>query len=1601
MLKAEAARGVFADGLYVGLEADVNIYSQAFNFSSYFGGQVDPRTGQYGYHIHLATLYPQGPLEVSRDIALSFSMMNMDTGVYGTGWRISNTEFDITRSMLTLITGEQFKTQSLPPVGGTLVIKDRKLEDLVVKRVDAVTLHVIYKDGTVEILRRTGSTVPYRIVGIQFENGEHLKWEYTPGGLLEQVLDHNQQVLLLLTYSGGRLVTADKRVDGARYARIRFTQSSARLTGVTVPYDSSQPPASAGYVLNYTPFRNGMIAINRVYPPMGGDELINYAENGHQYANGQYIPRVTSWVQTPAASQPGMSRTYAYSPGRNFTGYPFSGGFREGEDNLYLIGSDYDYWAEETRIDNTANKATLSITRTTYNKFHLLTEEQVLREGTRTTKTIEYNVCPGLFPAQPPNLQLPRVITTCYALVVGGPERVLRLEVETDDYGNELSRTEASGVRIEYSYYSKDGEVGKCPADPHKLFPRYVKQERLIPAEGTPAVRLTEYTHTRVPQTGSSYFVLQESVTQAGVFSTQQTYYDTPGNLALHGRLHTDTSTLEGLALTTEHSYTQRGDVLSETRRLRGREGHWLDSLSVVSLTNRRLLSMSRDAGATQVTEYDVAGRLTAQTTSPGKPQEAGRRFVYHYAVPGKRAQLVMTDAQGRNTVTYFDGAGRPVAEALLLENGANEQPLGTWRYDALGQTVERTHIDYLPDGERVLTTRYAYNAWGNASRVSRSDGSVTIDEYDPRLHLHVTGVEGGERLEAYLNAHHQPFRVNRVDTLGQVTEVESRTYDGLGHCLSCVDVDKHRTDYTYDLFDRVVTTVQTPSDGSPARQRTMAYAPGISEPLASSISIDGKQMGSRTYDSLGRLTAQSRGTAPATTWLYETDWTEPVAVVSGAGHRQQCAYDKELGTPSTVKMAGHPDRQYRYDPISAQPTYSESGTFKHELFHDVNGYLEKEVQTVLGVPLTTQYGHSIGGRMLHYTADDGQRSEFEYDTQGRFCKMTGGTVVVEQCYDAFARPEVLTTRHASIEVVTRVGYDALGREAQRRFEQNGALLQVMSCTYHPNSLLASRFVRDAAAQLVIGETFTYDAFLRLTTYRCEGREHPEDSLGRSITGQHFSFDSLDNITRVVTSFADGTQDISERFFTDADPTRLTRVTHSNPVQEDALTYDAAGNLTGGPAGRSYTYNGFDQLTHVQAGSLQCSYQYDAESRQVVASRGNETPVAMAYVGDRLDTLVEGGRTLRYVNAAGQVQARTGGVEGLQLHLNDGAGTVRGVVAPGQAPVQRHYAPYGEGYVVAQDGNVRSMADLQLPAFNGERLDAAVGLYHLEKRTYDPRLMVFFSADPLAPFDEGGLNSYAYCAGNPINLIDPSGLFPKWLSWVLTGVALALSVVAFKVAVVGLAVALNSKTITALGLAGKVLGVVATSASSIGGTLGITGLSIEAVDKQMGWDRSQHIKNLGWASFAFSTVGVAASVSLSATLGVNAFREAALRASEKTTGFFSSPLGSGLVAAGKNATGLSYSLSVPVKITTASQLFGGARSVLRWTNFGRGLDARIKSVQAQPQADDEPSQAQPQPQPMSLGLVDMPGSSFQFYEAFRREAMRIRQSVLSDSGRSD
>jgi len=81
------------------------------------------------------------------------------------------------------------------------------------------------------------------------------------------------------------------------------------------------------------------------------------------------------------------------------------------------------------------------------------------------------------------------------------------------------------------------------------------------------------------------------------------------------------------------------------------------------------------------------------------------------------------------------------------------------------------------------------------------------------------------------------------------------------------------------------------------------------------------------------------------------------------------------------------------------------------------------------------------------------------------------------------------------------------------------------------------------------------------------------------------------------------------------------------------------------------------------------------------------------------------------------------------------------------------YIPFGEVFIDERP----SAGSWSTPyKFNGKELDEETGLYYYWARYYDPRTSLWISVDPLAE-KHPEISSYVYCAGNPINLIDPDG----------------------------------------------------------------------------------------------------------------------------------------------------------------------------------------------------------------------------------------------------
>ena len=95
--------------------------------------------------------------------------------------------------------------------------------------------------------------------------------------------------------------------------------------------------------------------------------------------------------------------------------------------------------------------------------------------------------------------------------------------------------------------------------------------------------------------------------------------------------------------------------------------------------------------------------------------------------------------------------------------------------------------------------------------------------------------------------------------------------------------------------------------------------------------------------------------------------------------------------------------------------------------------------------------------------------------------------------------------------------------------------------------------------------------------------------------------------------------------------------------------------------------------------------------------------------------------------------------------------------------------------------------------FNGERQDRTTQKYHFGNgvRMYNPSLMRFHATDSMSPFGKGGINSYAYALGDPVNHRDPSGhiAITSIITGIIVGAVIGASIAAvaegIKVAVTG------------------------------------------------------------------------------------------------------------------------------------------------------------------------------------------------------------------------
>jgi RHS repeat-associated protein len=118
----------------------------------------------------------------------------------------------------------------------------------------------------------------------------------------------------------------------------------------------------------------------------------------------------------------------------------------------------------------------------------------------------------------------------------------------------------------------------------------------------------------------------------------------------------------------------------------------------------------------------------------------------------------------------------------------------------------------------------------------------------------------------------------------------------------------------------------------------------------------------------------------------------------------------------------------------------------------------------------------------------------------------------------------------------------------------------------------------------------------------------------------------------------------------------------------------------------------------------------------------------------------------------------------------DGLGSVTGITDTNGTVVQR--------YDYDSFGNIISMLDpnfIQPYTYAGREYEPETGLYYYRARYYDSRIGRFISEDTIRLLS-GDINYFSYVGNNPVNFVDPLGLF-TWKGWagvIVGGVGVAM-----------------------------------------------------------------------------------------------------------------------------------------------------------------------------------------------------------------------------------
>jgi RHS repeat-associated protein len=834
----------------------------------------------------------------------------------------------------------------------------------------------------------------------------------------------------------------------------------------------------------------------------------------------------------------------------------------------------------------------------------------------------------------------------------------------------------------------------------------------------------------------------------------------TTTTMTVGGVIHTlIASVSDALGNTVSYTYDNEAKLTSVSLPDGGTKSYAYD-------TNGRVSSVTNPRGTVEVANtYDSNGRVVSQTHADGGVFDLG-----YVASGGIVSETSVTEPDGGTTIYRFNGYGyiTEIVDAYG-HSTIHERAAGTNRLLSVTDPLLRT-------------TSYTYDANGNVASVTDPANNTTSYVYDFALNkpTQITDALGNITTMAY----DASGNLLQIDPPGD--PLTTITYNASGLPVTVTDALNDRTSFGYDAHGMISNTVDPLGN-----EATFAY--DAAGRLTTTMDPEGRST-HYTYDTMGRVTGITDALNGATAFSYDENGNL-LSVTDAKGQTVGYSYDARDRVSSMTDQLGNSET-YGYDQndnlTSVTDRKGQTTAYTYDLMGRVTGanyadgshtaYTYDEVGrlTTINDSVSGQIGYTYTNTGCSAGCSGGFEDKvaqettplgtvgYEYDALGRRTSMTvAGQTTVTYSYDANSHLTGIARGALSFGLL----YDAAGRRTKLTLP-SGAYADYV---YDPASRLTNLIHKASGGSVIDSFAYTYDgAGNRLT------RQTPSESIS-------YQYDDLYRLLRADYS-------VTETYSYDHVGNRLSSHISSTYaynaanrlLTDDTYTYeyDANGNLASKAIrnkATTYTYDARNRLVKVTEpdGKTFYEFKYDALGRRiekaVTVKVGKDLiTTRYQYLYDSLDIVQEskdGAVEANYVRTLNidEPLARIEADGTVRYYHADALGSVTALTdSSGAVQTRYRYESFGKTEMTLDDSH-----GVANPfRYTSRELDET-GDYYYRARYYDTEVGRFISEDPIRflggadwyvyvdsvgkpPFET---NLYSYAFNNPINYIDPLGLY--------------------------------------------------------------------------------------------------------------------------------------------------------------------------------------------------------------------------------------------------